>query len=220
LRPLLRTNPEAFLARKVIVCEGKTEIGFCRALDYLWSQADGPFAYMGVALADGQGNTKGPDFALKFANLGYRTAFFGDSDEPINPNESALHEIGVCTILWDGGVSIEERVAIDLPWDGFVAMAWIVIDEYGEDHVQAKLAPEFGCKQSEVPVNPLSWRNFLSDEDNVRNAFAKAAKGKPGWFKQVDRAGKFGELVMTHWDDVADKPLGIGIKKLKDWVYD
>src|SRR5262249_48942784 len=46
LRPLLRTNPDAFLARKIIVCEGKTEIGFCRALDEWWAATEQPFAYV------------------------------------------------------------------------------------------------------------------------------------------------------------------------------
>ncbi len=221
LRRLIKTNPDAFLSRKVIVCEGKTEIGFCRALDAWWSDEQYPFAYVGGALADGQGNTQGPAAAMSFANLGYRTAFFGDSDEPLNPDETALERAGVCTVVWAGGVSVEERIALDLPWDGFVAMARLVLDEYGEDHVQAKLAPQFGCHPREVPVNPDEWRTLLPSEGEVRVAFAKAAKARRAeWFKRVDRAEKLGELVVRHWNDVAEKPLGAGIAQLKDWVYD
>jgi hypothetical protein len=221
LRPLLRTNPDAFLARKVIVCEGKTEIGFCRALDARWSDAGNSFAYVGAALADGQGNTNGPAAAVSFASLGYRTAFFGDSDKPLNPDETTLNGAGICTVVWAGGVSIEERVAIDLPWDGFVAMARLALDEHGEDHVQAKLALQFGCQPREVPIDPIEWRTLLSDEAAVRTAFAKAAKAeKAAWFKRVDRAEKLGELVIRHWDDIVEKPLGAGIRQLKGWVYD
>ena len=221
LRPLLRTNADAFLARKVIVCEGKTEVGFCRALDTWWSDAKAPFAYAGVALADGQGNTKGPNSAMSLGNLGYKTVFFGDSDEPINPDESTLECAGVCTILWAGGVCIEERVALDLPWDGFVSMVHLVIEEYGEDHLQSKLAPQFGCQPTEVPINPEEWRTLLSGEEEVRRAFAKAAKARNAkWFKRVDQAEKLGEIVTRFWTDVAEKPLGVGITQLKDWVYD
>lgn len=221
LRPLFRTNPDAFLARKVIVCEGKTEIGFCRALDTWWSDAEHSFAYVGAALADGQGNTKGPAAAVSFISLGYRTAFFGDSDKPLNPNETVLKDAGVCTVVWVGGVSIEERVALDLPWDGFVAMARLAIEEHNEAHVKAKLAPLFGCQPNDVPVDPEKWKTLSSDEVEVRVAFAKAAKAeKAEWFKRVDRAEKLGELVTRHWDDIAEKPLGVGIKQLKGWVYD
>lgn len=221
LRPLFRTNPDAFLARKVIVCEGKTEIGFCRALDASWSEADSSFAYAGVALADGQGNTKGPAAAISFAKIGYRTAFFGDSDKPLNPNETTLKSLGICTVVWAGGLSIEERVALDLPWNGFVAMAYLALEEFGEEHVQAKLAPLFRCQPRDVPVDPEEWKGFLSDEVAVRTAFAAAAKAeKSAWFKRVDRAEKLGALVTLHWGDIAEKPLGKGIKQLKGWAHD
>lgn len=221
LRPLFRTNPDAFLARKVLVCEGKTEIGFCRALDEWWSDDEHSFAYVGTALANGQGNTHGPATALSFASLGYSTAFFGDSDEPLNPDEATLNGAGVSTVVWVGGVSIEERIALDLPWVGFVLMARLALDEHGEDHVQAKLAPQFGCRPGDVPVDPNEWRSRLSDEAAVRTAFAKAAKArKAEWFKRVDRAQKLGELVVAHWDEIKEKPLGAGIKQLKGWVYD
>ena len=221
LRPLFRTNPDAFLARKVIVCEGKTEIGFCRALDAWWSDAGHSFAYVGAALADGQGNTKGPATAVSFASLGYRTTFFGDSDELLNPDETSLNGSGIYTVIWAGGVSIEERIALDLPWDGFVAMVCLVIDEYGEDHVKAKLAPLFGCQPMDVPVDPDGWRTLLPSEASVRKVFAKAAKAKKAeWFKRVDRAKKLGEVVIRHWGDIAEKPLGAGIEQLKGWVYD
>jgi len=220
LRPLIRTNPDAFLARKVIVCEGKTEIGFCRALDAWWSDAEQSFAYVGAALANGQG-TNGPVTALSFATLKYQTAFFGDSDRPLNPDETTLNDAGVCTVIWDGSVSIEERVALDLPWDGFVAMARLALDEYGGDHLQMKLAPQFGCEPREISYDPEEWRTLLSDEAVVRNGFAKAAKArKPGWFKRIDQAEKLGEIVIRYWNDIKDKPLGAGITQLKSWIYD
>lgn len=221
LRSLFRINPDAFLARKIIVCEGKTEIGFCRALDAYWSKSGNSFAYVGAALADGQGNTNGPVVAINFNKLGYRTAFFGDSDKPLNPNEETLKIAGVCTVLWEGKVSIEERIALDLPWDGFVAMARLAIEEYGEDHVQTKLAPLFGCQPTEVSVDPEGWRNLVRDEVALRTAFAIAAKTKKAeWFKRVDQAEILGMLVTTHWCDITDKPLGLGIKQIKGWVHD
>ncbi len=221
LRSLLRTNPEAFLARKVIVCEGKTEIGFCRALDAWWSEVGDPLAYVGAAFADGQGNTNGPSRALEFAALGYQTAFFGDSDMPLNPDEEALRDGDVTTFVWEGGVSIEERVALDLPWNGFVAMALLVLDNQREDHVQAMLAQHLDRPAGDIPLDPEEWRLVLSDEAAVRAAFGKAAKARRAeWFKRVDRAEKLGEVVTRHWDDVAETPLGVGIALLRDWAYD
>jgi hypothetical protein len=55
----------------------------------------------------------------------------------------------------------------------------------------------------------------------VRTAFAKAAKArKAEWFKRVDRAEKLGEIVIRYWNDIKEKPLGVGITQLKGWLYD
>lgn len=221
LRPLFRTHSDAFLARKIVICEGKTEIGFCRAIDSCRSEEEEPFAYKGTALADGQGNAKGPDIAVSFANLGYDTAFFGDSDEPLNPDETTLNSVGVETIVWADGMSIEERVAADLPWEGFVDMVRLALEEHPEEHVQSKVVSQLQCQPTEVPVDPEEWERLPFEKSQVRTAFAKAAKSKKaGWFKRVDRAEKLGELVIRHWDDIEELPLGAGVTHLKQWAYD
>jgi hypothetical protein len=76
----IRRAPESLLGRKVIVCEGKTEFGICRALDEYWCRQDGkPFACRGVVLVEG-GGTTAPSVSLNIALLGYEVAFLGDSD--------------------------------------------------------------------------------------------------------------------------------------------
>lgn len=221
LRPLFRTHSDAFLARKVVICEGKTEIGFCRAIDSCRSEEEEPFAYTGTTLADGQGNTTGPRIAADFAKLGYDTAFFGDSDEPLNPDETTLKSAGVETIVWADGMSIEGRVAADLPWKGVVDMVRLAINERDEEHVQSKLAAYLECQPAEVPVAPEEWSNLPFDDSVMRTAFAKAAKSKnASWFKRVDPAEKLGELVMSHWNDIEGKPLGAGVTHLKRWAHD
>ena len=52
----LKKVPEAILARRILVCEGKTEMGFCLGLDA--AAGDGrerSISYQGIALVDGSG---------------------------------------------------------------------------------------------------------------------------------------------------------------------
>ena len=35
---LMRSNPFAFLAKRMIICEGKTEMGFLRGIDKSWQK--------------------------------------------------------------------------------------------------------------------------------------------------------------------------------------
>jgi putative ATP-dependent endonuclease of OLD family len=69
----LRRSPEAFLARKVIVGEGRTEQGLLRGLDAFWS-TDGKrdsFALHGAMAIDGGGNAQAMAIAEYLLTLGY-----------------------------------------------------------------------------------------------------------------------------------------------------
>src|SRR5690606_30065441 len=55
LQGVVRKIPDAFLAKKVIVCEGKTEYGICRALDALWGEEIGlAYAFIGIVAEIGR----------------------------------------------------------------------------------------------------------------------------------------------------------------------
>ena len=52
----IRRNAEAFLSKRIIVCEGKTEIGFVRAFDkFLYTTKNYRMAHKGISTADGGG---------------------------------------------------------------------------------------------------------------------------------------------------------------------
>lgn len=78
----IRTNAEAFLCRRLIVCEGKTEIGFVRALDtYLAKNQNYRMAFKGVGTADG-GGSKIFKCADVLRSCGYDVCLLMDSDLP------------------------------------------------------------------------------------------------------------------------------------------
>jgi hypothetical protein len=216
LRPLLRKHPEAFLAHKIVVCEGKTELGFCRALDNYWAKSGKSLAYVGAALVDGNGS-EAPKTSQYFRVLGYDTALFGDSDTPLNPDRHSLETSGVGVFLWDGQCCIEERMSIDLPWEGFlemVQMASTIKDSTTVRGAVAALLPS----SSRVSNDPSEWRSAGVTEDVLRKAFGRAAHDG-GWFKRVDLSEPLGQLVIKHRDAIGMKPLGVGIRTLRNWIF-
>ncbi len=63
LQDVVRKMPEAFLARKIVICEGKTELGFSFSLANYWeSESDFNLSYHGVIFVDGNG-----DSAIKYS---------------------------------------------------------------------------------------------------------------------------------------------------------
>jgi ABC-type thiamine transport system ATPase subunit len=115
----VRRSPEVFLSSAIVVCEGITEVGFCKALDAWWLKSENydPLAVKGISLVDGNGVAAKP-YAKAMAGIGYTTAFFADSDRPLNPSRVVLEASGVTVILWGDSLCLEQRVAADLPWDG------------------------------------------------------------------------------------------------------
>jgi len=211
LQPVVRKASEAFLARKVVVCEGRTELGLCRGLDAQWAESGPSFGFLGVALADG-GGTEAASVTQTFAYLGYDVALLGDSDVPLNPSVDELKHAGAKVFLWEGGVSLEQRMALDLPWEGVVALVQLAMEEHGcasvRDSVRSALDSE------PLPDHPSSW----ADAPKLRKAIGWTAK-KKGWFKRVDLAERLAEIAVQHWEAIRDTPLYRHLEDLRVWTH-
>ena len=91
----IRKNAEAFLCKRLIVCEGKTEIGFIRALDTYWAKTKSyRMAFKGIGTADGGGDTIFV-CANTLRSCGYEVCLLMDADLPKDDEKkAALKEIG------------------------------------------------------------------------------------------------------------------------------
>jgi hypothetical protein len=188
LQPIIRKASGAFLARKVLVCEGKTEIGLCRRLDQRWSEGGQSFALSGVAIADG-GGEEAPRIAKAFADLGYDVALIGDSDKPLNPDRAVLEGAGAKVFLWDGGVALEQRIALDLPWEGVAAVVELAMANWSDESIRDAVANRLGVVPARLVGPPVNWIGLGLPEADLRDAIGAAAKDqKGGWFKRVDLA--------------------------------
>ena len=66
----IRSSAEAFLAKKVVVCEGATEVGFLRGLDdHQMGEGKDPLSFHGVALLNVVGGSKVKAMAKAFNSL-------------------------------------------------------------------------------------------------------------------------------------------------------
>lgn len=201
LQGKIRSGAEAFLAPKIIVCEGTTEVGFLRGLDDYWVDNEDrlSFAYRGVALFDAGGGRRVDGASRGLKALKYDVAVLVDSDAPDEFSEkdaANLRALGVTVGMWSDGVSIEQRVFADLPWVGVSAS----IDAYREmkgddavvlDQIQSKFGADFDRDQQ-------NWH----DNPKLRAAIGNAAKSSE-WFKRQDRARIWGQIVARHLRDRA-----------------
>jgi len=211
----IRSAAEAFLATKVLVCEGATEVGLCRGLDNHWpTQGKATFAYQGVACLDAAGASKIRNLASNIKTLGYDVAVLADSDAPDHFSQddaNALRQEGVEVICWDGGVSLEERVLSDIPWAYVletVACARRIHGDKVTDHINSQFGTGF-------ERDPSKW----SEDPNLRLAIGKAAKHCE-WFKRQSWAAEWAEVIKSVLDlqDLANTDFVKKINTLRSWI--
>ncbi len=215
LQGLARGAAEAFLARKVLVCEGKTEVGLCRALDDWWTTDQGkePFSCLGVVPVEGGGRTNAPGKAIDFARLGYGVAFLGDSDAELQPPATELEANGIKAVLWADNLAIEERVALDLPWEGVRQVAELAMEANGCLPVRDQVAQRVGLRAADLPPVPAQW----AESSALREAIGAVTKTL-GCFKRIDLGEMLGKIVVRYLSQIAERDLARKIGELRLWA--
>ncbi|MEJ5201123.1 MAG: AAA family ATPase [Anaerolineales bacterium] len=232
---IVRSVPEAFLSKKVIVCEGKTESGFLISLDlYFWQQrhADKPgeHAYQTMAEAGAlpvespkAGGSEAPKYAVALAKLGYKVAYFGDSDRDLNPSAEDMRQQGIKVIVWDENVEIERRLCRDLPLEGLKELVDLAISlderENASQLVWDAVNRQLNNGHTSQAIQDFDTLIHTFDEQIVRDTIGAAAD-KGCWFKRRGKGEKFGELVSRYLDPMHDTPTMKTLQALEGWCYE
>lgn len=209
----IRSSAEAFLAKKVVVCEGATEVGFLRGLDdYKVDNRKEPFSYHGVALVDAKGGSKVKALAKAFKSLCYDVAVLADSDA--NDNFSAedvkeLIKLGIHVHVWSNNLSLEERAFLDLPWFKVLASVRLAQDELCF-HAYDQVLSQFTGLDKDID----NW----TDCPELRIAIGIAAK-KSGWFKDTTRGDLWFKAISSVFQEVTFGEANLILELEKLWAW-
>lgn len=212
----IRSSTEAFLAKKVVVCEGATEVGFLRGFDdFQVANKKDPFSFHGVALLDAKGGSKVKALAKAFKSLAYDVAVLadGDAEDQFSPeDEKELAELKIPVLKWSDKLSLEERAFQDLPWPSVIASVKLAQDELDlpvYDHVRSRLVA--GNLDRDIGT----WK----DNPELRTAIGVAAK-KSSWFKDTTKGDLWFKAVSQAFlgADFGKKNLALELGKLWAWA--
>lgn len=213
----IRLNAEAFLAKKVVVCEGATEVGFLRGFDdHQLEQGKDSLSYYGVELLDAKGGSKIKALAKAFKSLCYDVSVLADADAPeqFSPaDEAELISLGIPVVVWDDKLSLEERAIRDLPWTAIKASMKLAQNEFAHpvrDQVLARL-----IQKIELDKDTDNW----IDSENLRNAIGIAAK-KSEWFKSMSKGDLWFKAIAPSYKDpeFIKKNLTLKLNQFWTWV--
>lgn len=198
LRPLLRSSPSSFFAKRIICCEGKTELGILRFIDSsLQEKEQGSFSSKGVWIADCGGGEKHLDTALILHSLGYDIAVFCDND--ITNNDSyklKLKDVidnGIPVFKWADGKCCEEQLFSDIPWSEVIQLVSYVFTvneiETLELDTDTRIHATDRLEDFDKDTQ-LIYRDKLAKRAKLNNK-----KKSTRWFKDIDG----GECLCRAW---------------------
>lgn len=210
----IRSSAEAFLAKKVAICEGATEVGFLRGFDdHQLSEGKDPFSYHGVALLNVGGASNIKRMAQAFKSLYYSVAVLADGDAPkqfSEADEVHLGKLGVNVHVWADKLSLEERAMRDLPWASVLSSAKLASEELGfpvYDNVRSAL-------EDDLDHDIGAW----VESSKLRVAIGEAAN-KSKWFKDITRGDLWFKEIALAFDDVGFKTTDLAVKLNKLWAW-
>jgi len=211
----VRSSTEAFLAKKVVVCEGATEVGFVRGFDdHQVGKGKDPLSYHGVALLDARGANKIKDLAKAFKSLGYDVSVLADADAEDQfsiADAAELTKLGVPVHVWSDKCSLEERAFLDLPWMSVLGSLKLAQNELGYpayDQVRSRV-------QEALDPDLEKWPEI----EKLRTAIGSAAK-RAGWFKDTTRGDQWFKVVSPAFNDAAflKRNLAVELEALWSWA--
>lgn len=213
----MRSSPDAFLARKVIVGEGRTEHGFLRGLDSCWTHSgQESFALRGTTAIDGNGTSNALVITEHLVDLGYEAFLLLDTDQVADQEIIArIKAKGGQVHEWPDSCCTEVRIFLDIPWATLVSLMKFTEDRVSADSVRATI--NITCKTDGLSeLSDLTFPAAL-DSPEFRRALGKTADER-SWYKSIPRAERVAEIVQSCLKTIPDTPLAKTFAALRQWV--
>lgn len=222
IRALLRFTPRALFARRILVCEGNTELGLLLGLRENWPpRHDGkPIEQLGAAIADGNG-AQACEIALALSQLGYQVALYRDSDVPLHMNSLvALGAACVPVIEYGDGLNTEQSIFFAATDDLVQELLVHVRNEIGTDSVDNTIDAHIGSLSINDIREPFGSWDIQSPLTalQLREAIADIAARKK-WFKSQQAGRAIAPIVWRVAEEAPASPLTACILKAEAWLY-
>ena len=211
LQGLLRSQPEALFARRVILCEGATEYGIIRALDrHRQKEGKRGLSAQSIAIVDSKGGNNFYRYAIWLKDKGFDVITFNDDDNKdiLSTKEEAI-KAGVRMAICDSEKAFEQQLFTDVQWALVIKLAQLTKEIHSEDTVVSCLG-----------IQSISDLNNMTDEQKteVIKKLGEQAK-KKRWYKNVTDGERLGDILFSHKDRIKDDTtLRKEFNTLLEWI--
>ncbi|XQS16421.1 ATP-dependent nuclease [Citrobacter telavivensis] len=224
IQSTVRADPEAFLARSVIVCEGASEVGLIRGLDHFWTNANGAsMLAAGTAYVNVGGGEPDRCFVrgLALRQLGYRVLVMVDADKPPTAaTVQAYVDAGGEYITWREGRALEDELFLSLPDAGVDALLQRAIDLMEEDLVAAHIQTQSNGQLTLAQIRQQRQQPGVPYPLATRQLLGLAARNRRnGWFKSVTKFEDVARDILGPYSQISEPEFVTLINRLYWWPH-
>lgn len=222
---LRRSRPSSFLAKRIIVTEGKTEHGLLMTLIDAWDKDRlvgglSIAAGEGVVVQDGEGGSEVGPRAHALCKLGYEVMILVDNDDrAVDKSITEAAAGGVLVARWEPELSTEGQIASHLEQEGLDRILQLGVELRNDESTVLLDLHKHGLPTALVTLDVVDWlAGGVADITQVREIVA-LAMNKSKWFKDVDSGRRLGAWLLeneilfqgTHLDRIFDQ--------LKEFIF-
>lgn len=211
---ILRSSPEAFFAKKIVLCEGATEVGIVRGINnFNYKNKDFRFSNNGVRYLDCGGDSKIQDYINLLINNEYDILVFCDSDNDANSKIKELKQFikneAINSVQCESGKAVENQIFSDVDFETIKKIFELDLLE-DKDSLNDSIKSKY---------TGAIWNDdFLSNDNHeIRNAIG-IASNKNKWIKRIDMGALVGEICMSTLDNFKDKHLHKMLTDINNWA--
>ncbi|RJU10297.1 hypothetical protein XcmpCFBP7700_02965 [Xanthomonas campestris] len=224
LKRVLKHSPRALFAKRILVCEGDTELGLMLGMREHYPENHGgvTIEQRGSAIVDGQG-TSAPLVAAAISALGYPTALFRDSDVAVPAaQQKELDWSSVVTITYASDISIDQAIFSAASEDYVVDKLLLIAEDFkGEativDQIN-KAFPEVGSAGvGDTSFSDWEFNPPISRQVAIERLGSLAKKNS--WFKNRYISRSLAPLIGRAIQHDQFSELAIALKRIENGFY-
>lgn len=215
LKNLLRKFPSALLSRRVVCCEGNTELQCLNAMREIWiNDGDEDFEINGITLVDCGGCGEVGKTARAFLAHNLTTSVFADDDQPINLPQDVKQDARLTVVRQNAGHSFEEALFSSLD----ATSTDLILEKMeeilgGPGHLRSQLVNHFDGLAGTVRAQHL-----VTPKNGMTQAQALASASRDGkWFKPGDQCLQLIQAIAGTWSTWKSSEFGKRTEELRVW---
>ncbi len=187
--PQIRRNTYAFFMKKIIICEGRTEVGLLRKFKKQWMEEEGAAPeHFGAYFVDGGGDPQMTQCAEVYKMFRYDLCVYCDNDTTTAEIENVTY------YKYKSEINTEQAICKDAP-DELIRDIIDYCKNIGRNDVPNKSITE---------EYRMELAGYLHDQEI---------------FRRIDTAEKFGEMILLYYEQMKDGDFFQTIDAIKTWIY-